>query len=294
VEEQVQVDHAGSRRMVVVALVVGLVLGLGAAWLLGRSDAGGDGGATAAAATPAAGASAGDEADLAASLPDPDPLVDIAEATTAEAGLRGFLAAEAAGDWEASWAFLTPAQQEVAYPTAARYRVDEVVVDEAAGTATARTLTAFDPVIDPVLGLVAARGRTAWSLERAEDGTWRVDPSGTVNTPLYPEPAAAVDAARRWVDARVACEDAGDLEAGSVVGSPALADGLCAEDQPAVVDLGPVGALADSAAASALLSRYGPEVFGWAATVPVAAATPFTAVLGPLGDDWVVVGVLPG
>jgi hypothetical protein len=293
-------DARRSRLPVVLALVLGLAAGLGAALFLGR---GGDDPAPAAPTSDAPGA--GDREDLLAELPEPDPLIDVADATDAEAGLRGFLAAEAAREWERSWTFLAPEQQEVAYPTPALwvsqhanvptitgYRVDEVTADEEAGTATATTLTAFEAKLDPVLGLVPGRGRTSWSLVRADDGTWRVDPTATRSQPLYPDDDGAAGAAQAWVDARTSCEDPGEVEA-DLVGSPALAELLCDEEQPADLEVGPVGTLEDSAATSALLARFGPEVFSWARQVRVEAATPLLVVLGPVGLEWRVVGVLP-
>ena len=51
--------------------------------------------------------------------------------------------------------------------------------------------------------------------------------------------------------------------------------------------------LADSARTAILLSEFGPAVFGWGRAIDVEAATPFTLVLGPLGEEWRVVAVLP-
>lgn len=45
--------------------------------------------------------------------------------------------------------------------------------------------------------------------------------------------------------------------------------------------------------ATSLLAEFGPEVFAWARIVPVQAATPLQVVLGPVGEAWQVVGVLP-
>lgn len=287
--------------LLVIALVLGLGAGFGAALLLRGDD--GSGGAEEPVTTAA---DLGDvDPEATAELPEPDPLLDPAEATDPESALRGFLAAEATGEWEASYEFLPTALRETAYPSAAAwvqahadfptvtaYRIDEVAVDEETGRARITTLTGFEPVVDPVRGLVAARGRTEWVVEAEDDGRWYVDASQTANQPLYPDAAPAVDTARSWVDARTACEDTGDLEAG-LIGTRALATALCDEPQDEPVAIGEVQVLADSARTAILLSEFGPAVFGWGRTVDVEAATPFTLVLGPLGEEWRVVAVLP-
>lgn len=292
-------SRGGNRLFLLLALAIGLAVGLGAAFLL----AGGGDDEPRVAATTADLTRDGDP-DAGAELPDPDPLGDPTEATEPEAALRGFLAAEAAGEWEASYAYLTEELRTGVYNSAAAwvrshadfprvtgYRIEEVVVDADAGLATVETLTGFDPVIDPVLGLVVARGRTDWTLEQDASGLWRVDTNETANTPLYPSSEGAEGTARAWVDARVACEETTDLEAG-LIGTRSLAQALCDEDQPDEVAVGPISSLADSAESATLLSQFGPEVFGWARTAVVEATTPFTVVLGPVGEEWRVVAVL--
>jgi hypothetical protein len=294
-------SHANSPRLVIVlAVLLGLAAGVIGALLLSR-----DGGAAPSQSVASdAESTAGDPEALADLPPLRDP-IGVEEATDPETALAGFLTAEATGEWEESFAFLTPEQQEVAFRSAAEwvaahadfpdvtgYRIDDVRVDDQAGTASVTTLTGFDPVLDPVIGLVAARGRTTWRLEQVEDGTWRVDPSATQNQPLYPDASSAAEVVRRWVDGRMACEDTSDLEQG-LIGSPVLAQGLCDEPQDEPVAIGEIGRLSDSARTTSLLSDFGPEVYGWARTARVDAATPFQVVLAPLGEDWRVVGIIP-
>jgi hypothetical protein len=289
---------SNNRLLIIVALVIGLGVGLGAALLLGGSDEPVVEPGTASDRT-----RDGDPEAL-ADLPDPDPLIEPDEATDPETALRGFLAAEIAGEWELSYDFVLDSLKEMTYtssaawvaahadfPTVTAYRVDDVQVDQEEGRATIRTLTGFEPVVDPVLGLVAARGRTDWILREDDDGLWRVNATETANSPLYPAADGADVTARRWVDARVACEDTADLEV-RLIGTRALADRLCDEDQDDEVAIGDLTSLSDSSETPALVSAFGPEVFSWARTVEVRAASPFTLVLGPVGDEWKVVGVL--
>lgn len=283
--------------LVIAALVVGLGVGLSLAGVFG----GGDDPVASTPVTTSASSRDGDP-EAAAELPPPDTGITAADAADPEQALRGFLAAEASGDWEASYEFLSSGSL-TAYPSAALwvnahadfpritgYRVDDVA-DDGTGTARVETLTGFDPVIDPVIGLVAARGRSTWTLVE-EEGLWRVETTATENRPLYPSQEGASDAARQWVDARVACQDTSALEA-RIVGAPVLASQLCEEDQPATVEVGDVRSLADADGTTALLSEYGPDVYAWARVAPVQSTTPLLLVLGPVGEEWQVVGILP-
>lgn len=285
-----------SRLLVVIALVVGLASGVGIALLLsGGEDPG---------PVPVAvdGTTRDGDPEALAELPSLGDPTDPSAATDAEAALQGFLVAEATGDWMTSYGFLASSAL-TAYPSEALwvnahadfpqvtgYRVDAVEpVDD--GQVRITTLTGFEPTVDPVLGLVPARGRSTWTVV-AEGGLWRVEATTTENRPLYPGADGAPEAARAWVDGRVACEDTASLEA-DLVGSPTLADQLCTDDQAGTVELGEVRSLSDGDGATGLLAEFGPEVFAWARVVPVQAATPLQVVLGPVGEVWQVVGVLP-
>lgn len=208
-------------------------------------------------------------------------------------------------DWDASYEFLTPelmeaqfttpavwVSQHANFPTVTGYEIEDVQTDEGGDTARALTLTGFEAKLDPVLGLVPFRGRTTWALRQTDDGLWRVNVAETENQPLYPNSEGAAETARAWVDARVACEDAADLQEG-LVGSSSQAELLCSEDQDETVEIGTVGPLTDSADTEPLIAAFGPGVFGWARTVRVESATPIIAVLAPIGAEWKVVAVLP-
>lgn len=293
-----------SRLWVGLAVLVGLVIGVGAAALFFRQP---DSDPPAEEPAALTGSETRDgDAEAAAELPEPDQPVEPDDATDPETALRSYLANEASGDWEASYQFLTPELREVAYsspafwvashadfPTVTGYRIDDVQTDEQAGTATVSTLTGFEPKLDPVLGLVAARGRSQWALEQNDEGLWRVNVAESTNRPLFPDSSGAAEAVRAWVDARVACEETTEMESG-LVGNPAQARLLCEEAQDPPVEIGPIGPLTDSADTAPLLAEFGPEVFNWARTARVDAATPIEAVLAPIGTEWRVVAVLPG
>lgn len=284
-------------RPVLIALVLAVGVGLG----LGLSRLGGG---TAPQPAPLAGADesvlAGDD-DALAPLPDPpSPIPPDQVEDDPRAVLEAFLAAEAHGEWEASYAFLTATDRDVVFPTPAAWvaahgdfanvrawQVEGVRVE--GDRAEVVTLTGYEPALDPVLGLIPARARVTWSLVRGPAG-WRVASQDSAAQPLYPPADGAEQVAAEWVARRAACEDPGPLEEG-LIGSPALAQDLCGASGP--VEVGPVAQLSDSDAVTALLSAWGPEVFAWARTVRVDSPARMTAVLGPFGDDWRVVAVLP-
>lgn len=284
---------------VVVALVVGLGIGLGAALLLGDDPAPVE--------RPVATGDRDRDGDpeAAADLPAVESVdVTAVDRDDPRATLEAFLSAEATGEWEASYELISQAARDLSYPNAALwvnahadfptvtgYRIDDVEEVDA-DTVRVETLTGFEPVLDPVIGLVPARGRTTWTLARGEDGSFAVEVAATENRPLYPSSEGADQAARQWVDARVSCADTTALEA-DLVGSPSLAQALCDDEQPEEVAVGPVRSLTDADGVSGLLSEYGPEVFSWARVAPVDAAQPLLLVLAPVGEDWQVVAALP-
>ncbi|MEE8601818.1 hypothetical protein [Euzebya tangerina] len=283
----------------ILALLAGLAIGVAAALVITGSGGDSD--------TPAATSETTRDGDpeALAELPEPREPVTPEAADDPESALASFLTLEAAGEWEASYEFLTDDLRSTTYPSPAEwvsahadfptvtgYRIDDVTEGEDGTTATVATLTGFQAGLDPVLGLVAARGRSTWQLQQDGD-VWRVNVAENTNTFLYPASDGAETTVRRWVDARVACEDSSALEQG-LIGSPSLAEQLCTEEQDGTVGIGDVASLPDSADTSTLVSEFGPQVFTWARTVSVDAATPLTAVLGPVGEEWRVVAVLPG
>lgn len=286
---------SGTRRVVglVVVLVVGLGLGFGVSRLLGR------GGSQPAQEEPEATvASTGDD-DALAELPEPGPLLDPAEATRPQLAVEGFLAAEARDDFEASYAFLSAADRGTAFPSSGNWvqahggfiPVDayQVGAVREGDPTTVDALVGAEPDLDPVLGLIPFRSRTTYTVVE-EDGAWRVVTAGTTRQSLFPSDEGAAPAARTWAERRAACEDTASLEA-DLLGSPGLAEELC--EAGGEVSVSGATTLSDTDSATALLSAWGPEVFGWARVVRVESPARLAVVLGPFGDEWRVVGVLP-
>jgi len=284
-------------------LAVGLALGLGGAYLLfGRSDDGPTPGGLSTEGEPSAqqldlpGAGAGTEAATAPEPPGSDELVEVEAATTPEAAVSGFLAAEALGDFERSYEFLSEADL-VAYPTAAQwvaahgdfFPVEGFDVEEVREDGTVVTLTALRSAADPVLGLIPARARGTWPTA-SEAGGVRVVFGEASYEALYPSDEGVAEAAATWVESARDCSSEGAYD-GPLYGQRSLVEDLCGAEGEFTT--GEVGPLQDGTPATPFLDAFGPSVFTWARAVPVRGPIPLTAVLAPIDDRWQVIGILP-
>lgn len=288
----------GQLAMLAVVLVVGLGVGAIATRLLGSGGgSGGSGGSS----------SGGQTASGGVDRPDPDALAELGrpgqpvppdQANDAQKAVTGFLAAEAAQDFEASFAFLSSAdrqkyadkaswiQEHGKFPQVTAFRIDGSTPEGQDVRVT--TLTGFQPGLDEVLGLTSARARSTWMTVR-ENGVWRIDLGRSSTQPLYPSDAPAREVARQWAQRRAACKSTEGLEV-RLKGIPTLAERLCGARGE--VRLGQVSKLFDTDDTRSLVSAYGPDVFAWARTVQVDSPEPMQIVLAPVGADWKVMGVI--
>lgn len=229
----------------------------------------------------------------AASLPVPSA-VPVAAATSPEAAVAGFLAAEAGRDHEGSYAFLSAADR-VAWPTAAAWVAAHGDLPPITGAEVIEvrpdavvTATSLDARLDPVIGLVPARATGTWATV-AEGGAVRVHFSASTLQPAYPSDEGVGEAVATWAEARVGCRTEAQADF-PLLGSPGLADQLCGAT--GALDLGAPGTLVDGDRTLTLLDAFGPEVFAWARAVDVRAPVAMTVVAAPVGEVWLVVGVL--
>ena len=87
------------------------------------------------------------------------------------------------------------------------------------------------------------------------------------------------------------CASAEEYE-GGLLGNPGLAESLCGTGP---VEVGQPGPLEDQIDAAQFIGAFGPEFDQWGRAVTVESPTPMRVVLAPVGDQWVVIGVLrPG
>lgn len=280
-----------------VALVLGgVALGVGVA--AGASALGGDDEPEAPAALGRAALPEGSQPLL-----DPARLAEVEgpreRADTPVEAVEAFLSAEQAGDYETSFGYLADAVR-IDYGSPAAWAADHPdalppvtgfaieAADSGASTAAVTTLTRYRSSLDVVTGLVPARAQTTWATVR-EDGGWAVDLTSTTQSPVLPADRDAVAAAQAWAERLQQC-GASDRETETLRGRPDLARQLCRA--PGDVRAGAVAALAQVDAAP-LQTSFGADVVSWARTVAVEAPVPLRAVVAPVDDTWVVVGVLP-
>jgi hypothetical protein len=219
-------------------------------------------------------------------------------AATADDAVRRFLDFEVAREYEESYGLLSAADRarEVSrrswsaghadLPEITGYQISGATAG--ADRADVPVELALRPELTPSEGLVAARATAVFSAV-AEDGGWRVAFAETTLAPEYPSPSGAPDAVRDWVHVRRACRAAPEY-AGGLIGAAARADLLCGSEGP--VRTGRVRTLPESVQDQPFLAAFGSEVHDWARVVPVASPVRMDVVVAPLGERWLVVGVL--
>lgn len=281
-----------NRRQVVliaVVLVVGVALGLLVARLV---TGGGDG-----SATPPPSTTASDAPPLSFEAPGPpsdDVSTDPAAATTPELAVEGFLALEAAGDFTASYGYLSEKDVQT-WPSAAEWelahadfpRVTGFEIEDASSE-DVTTRLALDSRLDQISGLVPARARGTWPTTPTDAG-FRVVYSDVSLQPVYPSDESVPAAAAAYVDSAAACEEA-PTYGGQLIGLPGYAQELC--DADGAPELGATGVLTDSPDSVSLLNAFGPEVYTWARTVEVRGPVAFRLVMAPIDDQWQVIGLI--
>lgn len=223
-------------------------------------------------------------------------------AATPRAAVEGFLGAEIDGDLAASFGFLSaearsgfgsPAGWVAAHPDilppVTGYEVREA--DEPSGEvdrAQVVTEVRFVPGLDEVRGLVTERATVTWATV-TDDGSWSIDLASTTVEPIYLSDESASAAVVTWAEAHQACEPA-PTWGGSLRGSPALAERLCGQEGQ--VEVQPPSPLT-SVDSGPFLAAFGPRVGDWARVVAVTAPVELRAVVAPIGQEWLVIGVLP-
>jgi hypothetical protein len=312
---------------VALTVVVGLLVGIGVTFLALRDDGGEDGVAFDSGPpsvdrfdlpSPSTGEALTGQDILERARAQQQAPIGAAPATepaTARAALDAFLAAEADDRSVDAFALLDPdAQRRVGSPVAWRQAAAERPAPTRRATVTAERRTApppsetveitvrieRTPEITPFRGLVPAEATEVWTIRRQEGTGWRVvDGRPSSSEPVLPADAAAVEAARRWVDAASRCGDGTDATGalqltGPLLGQAALAPLVCerAAEGAAWTTAASAVRLADLPDVTAFVAAFGPGVGRWARGVEVTSGNErFTVVLGPLGREWRVMGL---
>jgi hypothetical protein len=150
-----------------------------------------------------------------------------------------------------------------------------------------------EAALDTFSGLVPGRARETWRVWR-EDNHWRVDPEPVKAVPVLPLDQTAEDVVRAWVARTEACDGNGarTLQVSSLLYGPIqLGQAPCKERGTWTVGFTTrFDAAPDN---GAYVAAFGPGIGSWGRLVPVKGPrSHFFAAVGPLGDDWRVIGVL--
>jgi hypothetical protein len=237
---------------------------------------------------------------------DPAP-VPVVEPSTAREALTNFLQAQIDKHADAAYALITT-DSRAHFPSLSTWEtrgVDRLVPsafalgDERAaevdrGQAVDIDVNAtHEPSLDTFSGLVPGHARETWRVWRENDH-WRVDPEPVKTVPVLPVDSGAEDVVRAWVARMEACDKAGarTLQLSSLLYGPIQLGQAPCKEQGAWQ----VGTTARFDAApdnGTYVAAFGPGVGSWGRLVPVKGPrSHFFAAVGPLGDDWRVIGVL--
>ena len=233
--------------------------------------------------------------------PEPAPRPTSVDDGTPDAVVASFTAAEAAEAYDLSLPLLAASDRAEAgeldgwtdrhaelWPIAGA-EITDVSGDDTSATVTTRLR--YHSRLDETIGLVPARAEGRWRVVR-EEGHWRIALADLEVRADVPDDRAAVDAAKAWSAAKQRCSATADQEyAGGLVGFPTVADALCGD--PGELRTGAPQRLSEGPDADAFVAAFGPQVLTWSRVVAVDAPVVFRAVLAPVGDRWIVAGLLP-
>lgn len=237
---------------------------------------------------------------------DPPPVPAI-EPETARDALAAFFQSEVDKRADAAYALIT-SESRRHFPSLATWETDAVdrlvpltyqlggerpaTVDH--GQAVDIDVSATHvPALDSFSGLVPGRARETWRVWR-EDSHWRVDPDPVNAVPVLPFDDKAEDVVRAWVTRVQACDEQGAraVQLSSLLYGPIqLGDAPCKERGSWQV--GDTETFNVSPDDGAYVAAFGPGIGSWGRLVPVTGPrSHFLVAVGPLGDDWRVLGVL--
>jgi len=214
-------------------------------------------------------------------------------APTPTAAVEGYIKAERNRDSRSSWALLsagdrgdrTLAEWAAAAADRPQYRSESIVSADGAKVVVDVTM---QPVVDQVIGIVPGAARETWTAV-PEDGGWRVSLGEVATEPVLPDDAAATDVALGWLRDRQACTPLDNTV--SLVGEVRAPEALCGRAGTfGAVSVGPLQRAADPAP---VLDGYGPQAVALTRVVRVGGPGSLDVVTAPLGDRWVVIGLLP-
>lgn len=236
--------------------------------------------------------------------PAPEGEATAGPGADAESAARGFLTAEATGEFALAYTYLAPDEQDALqtpqlyvaqhadiFGRVTGFELTGIELDGVdQSTATVTATVGFVPTLDVVVGLVPAVATATIPVADTGEG-WTVSFTDLTVEPVLPSDEEALADARAYVQGAVDCEPPVRGYSGALQGQPRLIDGLC--DATGEVSLGDVGVLDDPLTIQPFLSAFGDAVVTWARVVPVTGPAELRLVLAPFGDDWTVIGAVP-
>jgi hypothetical protein len=234
------------------------------------------------------------------------PEAPSAPASSPEEAVALFTAAEKTADTSASFGLLSQADRKTLVTRAAWLNQHGRLPKLTSFTGGKRVTSAplkdpttvdiqgpatFQPRLDEVSGLVPEHATITWRTV-SEDGGWRISYEGTRFDAIFPSDAGATAGAVAWARAYADCQDPDPSSQyqGGLVGVPSLAKRLCGQGTDVVAKTAtPLG---DKPDPTPVLAAFGPEADRWARIVHVSKPLELDVVMAPLGDRWIVIGVL--
>lgn len=224
------------------------------------------------------------------------PIDDPAEALTT------FLEAHQGDDFERSYVLLIDEDREQ-FPSLARWQAEGHVraevtsfgsLEQAERSETSAIFLvdlALRARLDETIGVVPARATGSFVVRRVGEGDWRIAFSESSLTPHYPSDSGAHEAVVVWADARRRCERSAEWEGGLLgVAAEEHAQRLCTTSGP--LRVGEPVSLDSASGTEPVLGAFGPEASIWARVVRVSGPIDLDVITAPLGEEWVVVGVV--
>ncbi len=214
-------------------------------------------------------------------------------ATSAREAVQSYLDAERLGRSADSYQMLSAADRSAigsesdwsdgvdGRPHITSYELDTTTTDPIV------TEVQLAALVDEINGVVPSAATITWKTVQVS-GYWFVDLGHSKFVAHYPDEQGAVATALTWVQAQQAC-DVGPQYAGSLIGQPDLAAGLCHKN--GAFTAGAPTTLDTFIDPLAITTAFGPDAPAWARVVTLDGPDRLEVVTAPLGDHWVVVGI---
>ncbi len=216
-------------------------------------------------------------------------------ATSPTAAVTSFLDAEISGRFADSFAVLSTSDRDElgsvdqwSEQHASLPRVLSFSLVSAKGDGPVVTDVTYEPRVDEIAGVVAGAARVTWAAV-PEGGGFVIDRLGSRVDSRYPDAELASAGVTRWIE-NIRSGDPTVGYDGTLLGQPSLVDRLATASGRFRTTT--TTTLDRWGTPEVVTNAFGPDASTWARVVHVDGPVSFDAVTAPLGDQWVVVGVV--